>query len=97
MDIDIILSEQYNENISIYLNNLFVFVRDIPYEINDVHAPKLLLERRKWYCVVKHKLLKLLFEKIWVESSLCFVPFSFGNMYLPDALQVNKDRDGESS
>lgn len=68
MDIKDILQECFSENLNDYKNNLFLFVRDIPYEINDACSPKLLLKIWKWYCVPKHRLLKILFDQIGVQS-----------------------------
>lgn len=87
MDIKDILQECFSENLSDYKNNLFLFVRDIPYEMNDARSPELLLKIWKWYCVPKHRLLKILFDKIGVQSKLCFVPFKFNQIYLPPDLQ----------
>jgi len=44
MDIKNILQECFSENLNDYKNNLFLFVRDIPYEINDACSPELLLK-----------------------------------------------------
>ena len=87
MNIDDILQACFSENLNDYKNNLFLFVRDIPYEINNASSPELLLKIWKWYCVSKHRLLKTLFDEIGVQSKLCFVPFRFGQTYLPSDLQ----------
>ncbi len=66
---------------------IFESVRDFLYQINWVNNPEKLLERREWYCAVKHRLLKMVYDQLWYKTQLCFVPFSFDMVYLPDFLK----------
>ena len=67
--------------------SIFETVRDFVYQINWISNPEKLLEVREWYCASKHRLLKAIYERLWYESKLCFVPFSFNIIYLPDELK----------
>ena len=87
MDINKVLKDCFSEDLFKYSNNLFKFVREIPYEINWARTPEALLEKWKGYCVTKHRLLKKLFGEIGVASDLCFVPFRFNQIYLPESLR----------
>ena len=86
MKIDQVLEICYSDSKNQYIQNLFEFVREIPYEINWAYSPELLLERWKWYCVSKHRLLKALFAKIEIKSYLVYISFKFENIYLPKEL-----------
>lgn len=67
--------------------SIFETVRDFVYQINWANTPEKLLEVKEWYCASKHRLLKTIYERLWYESKLCFVPFSFNIIYLPDDLK----------
>lgn len=75
-------SDKITERISI-----FETVRDFVYQINWVSDPEKLLEVREWYCASKHRLLKGVYDRLWYETQLCFIPFSFDMIYLPDDLK----------
>ena len=77
-------SDKITERISI-----FETVRDFLYQINWANTPEKLLELKEWYCASKHRLLKEVYDILWYQTQLCFVPFSFDMIYLPDEL---KDR-----
>lgn len=68
---------------------IFIFetIRDFLYQINWVSDSKKLLEIKEWYCTSKHRLLKEVYDKLWYQTQLCFIPFSFDMIYLPDALK----------
>lgn len=68
---------------------IFEAVRDFPFQINWVLSAEELLERKEWYCLAKHKLLKQCYDTLGYETKLCFAPFFFRNIYLPHHL---KDR-----
>lgn len=82
-------SDKIAERISI-----FETVRDFLYQINWANTPEKLLELKEWYCASKHRLLKEVYDILWYQTQLCFVPFSFDMIYLPDDLKnrwyVNK-------
>ena len=67
--------------------SVFEFVRDFLYQINWVSTPEKLLEVKEWYCAPKHRLLKTIYDKLWYETKLCFIPFSFDMVLLPDFLK----------
>ena len=75
-------SDKIAERISI-----FETVRDFVYQINCVSEPEKLLEIKEWYCTSKHRLLKEIYDKLWYQTQLCFIPFSFNMIYLPDELR----------
>lgn len=75
-------SDKIAERISI-----FETVRDFVYQINWVSDPEKLLEVKEWYCASKHRLLKEIYNKLWYQTKLCFVPFSFNMIYLSDELK----------
>lgn len=75
-------SDKIAERISI-----FETVRDFVYQINWVSDPEKLLEVKEWYCASKHRSLKEIYNKLWYQTKLCFVPFSFNMIYLPDDLK----------
>lgn len=66
---------------------IFESVRDFLYQINWANTPKKLLELKEWYCASKHRLLQTVYNKLWYETKLCFIPFSFDMVYLPDSLK----------
>ena len=66
---------------------IFESVRDFLYQINWANTPEKLLELKEWYCASKHRLLQTVYNKLWYETKLCFVPFSFDMVYLPDFLK----------
>ena len=67
--------------------SIFETVRDFLYQINWVSKPEKLLEIKEWYCASKHRLLKEVYDKLWYQTQLCFIPFSFDMIYLPDDLK----------
>lgn len=67
--------------------SIFETVRDFVYQINWVSDSEKLLEVKEWYCASKHRLLKEIYNKLWYQTKLCFVPFSFNMIYLPDDLK----------
>jgi len=67
--------------------SIFETVRDFVYQINCVSEPEKLLEIKEWYCTSKHRLLKEIYDKLWYQTQLCFIPFSFNMIYLPDNLK----------
>ena len=81
------ISTHKNSNKLIERISIFETVRDFVYQINWVSDPEKLLEVKEWYCASKHRLLKEIYEKLWYETKLCFVPFSFNMIYLPDFLK----------
>lgn len=66
---------------------VFESVRDFLYQINWANTPEKLLEMKAWYCASKHRLLQTVYNKLWYETKLCFIPFSFDMVYLPDFLK----------
>ena len=66
---------------------IFETVRDFLYQINWANTPEKLLKLKEWYCASKHRLLKELYDSLWYQTQLCFVPFSFDMIYLPDTLK----------
>ena len=66
---------------------IFESVRDFLYQINWANTPEKLLGIREWYCTSKHRLLQIVCNKLWYETKLCFIPFSFNMVYLPDFLK----------
>lgn len=67
--------------------SIFETVRDFLYQINWASTPEKLLETKEWYCASKHKLLKEVYDRLWYQTQLCFIPFSFDMIYLPDDLK----------
>ena len=67
--------------------SIFETVRDFEYQINWVSEPEKLLEIKEWYCTSKHRLLKEIYERLGYKAQLCFIPFSFNMIYLPDELK----------
>lgn len=67
--------------------SIFETVRDFLYQINWANTPEKLLEIKEWYCASKHRLLKEVYDRLWYQTQLCFVPFSFNMVYLPDELK----------
>lgn len=67
--------------------SIFESVRDFLYQINWANTPEKLLEIKEWYCASKHRLLQTVYNKLWYETKLCFIPFSFDMVYLPDFLK----------
>lgn len=63
--------------------SMFETIRDFIYQINWVSTPEKLLEVKKWYCTSKHRLLKEIYDRLWYQTKLCFIPFSFDMIYLP--------------
>ena len=66
---------------------IFESVRDFLYQINWANTLEKLLELKEWYCASKHRLLQTIYNKLWYETKLCFIPFSFDMVYLPDFLK----------
>ena len=66
--------------------SIFETVRDFLYQINWANTTKKLLNIKEWYCTSKHRLLQQVCGELWYETKLCFMPFSFNNVYLPDSL-----------
>lgn len=66
---------------------IFKSVRDFLYQINWANTPEKLLELKEWYCASKHRLLQSTYNRLWYETKLCFIPFSFDMVYLPDSLK----------
>ena len=67
--------------------SIFESARDFLYQINWADTLEKLLETKEWYCAPKHRLLKIVYDKLWYETKLCFIPFSFDMVYLPDSLK----------
>lgn len=67
--------------------SIFETIRDFEYQINWVSEPEKLLEIKEWYCTSKHRLLKEIYERLGYKAQLCFIPFSFNMIYLPDDLK----------
>ena len=78
-----------NKNSDKVLERITIFetVRDFLYQINWANTPEKLLELKEWYCASKHRLLQSVYNKLWYETKLCFIPFSFDMVYLPDFLK----------
>ena len=83
---DFILGHK-NSNKNVERISIFETIRDFVYQINWVSDPEKLLEVKEWYCASKHRLLKEIYNKLWYQTKLCFVPFSFDMIYLPDFLK----------
>ncbi len=66
---------------------IFESVRDFLYQINWTNTPEKLLEVKEWYCASKHRLLRAAYNELWYKTKLCFIPFSFNMIYLPDFLK----------
>lgn len=83
-----IIHKNYNSKNQANLRKyIFNFVQNLPYQINWLTKPEQVIDAEAWYCVSKHRLLRDLFNEIWVESHLCYVPFSFWSVMLPKVLQ----------
>ena len=67
--------------------SVFESVRDLLYQINWANTPDKLLKIKEWYCASKHRLLQSIYNRLWYETKLCFIPFSFDMVYLPDFLK----------
>ncbi len=80
------LEENYSTNPIKYRINIFDSVRDFLYQINWISDINKLLKVREWYCVSKCRVLKKCYEELWYEAKLCFTPFKFNQIYLPDSL-----------
>ena len=90
MVIDIIedfISAHKNSDKIVERISIFETVRDFVYQINWISDSEKLLEVKEWYCASKHRLLKEIYNKLWYQTKLCFVPFSFNMIYLPDDLK----------
>jgi hypothetical protein len=57
------------------------------YQINWANTTEKLLKMKEWYCVSKHRLLQAVYSRLWYETKLCFISFSFNMVYLPDFLK----------
>jgi len=79
--------EHKNFNKVIERISIFETVRDFVYQINWVSNPEKLLEVKEWYCASKHRLLKSVYDKLWYQTKLCFIPFSFDMISLPGDLK----------
>lgn len=66
--------------------SIFETIRDFLYQINWANTSEKLLEMKEWYCASKHRLLQAVYDRLWYKTKLCFVPFSFDTVYLPDSL-----------
>lgn len=66
---------------------IFEAVRDFTYQINWKTTAEELLDAKEWYCAAKHKLLKECYTKLGYETELCFTPFMFRLIYLPEHLK----------
>lgn len=75
--------------------SVFESVRDFLYQINWANTPEKLLantpekllEIKEWYCASKHRLLQSVYNRLWYETKLYFIPFSFDMVYLPGFLK----------
>lgn len=67
--------------------SIFETVRDFVYQINWISEPEKLLEIKEGYCTSKHRLLKEIYDRLWYQTQLCFIPFPFNMIYLPDDLK----------
>ncbi len=81
------ISEHKNSDKVLERITIFETVRDFLYQINWANTPEKLLELKEWYCASKHRLLQSVYNKLWYETKLCFIPFSFDMIYLPDYLK----------
>lgn len=80
--------ESNNSNDSVKQRiNIFNAVREYSYQINDAKSPEQVIEFKAGYCVSKHRLLKVLYDSLGCQTRLCFIPFSFNDIYLPENLQ----------
>ena len=87
MEIESFINQHKSEDKILERISVFETVRDFVYQINWVSDPEKLLEVKEWYCASKHRLLKEIYNKLWYQTKLCFVPFSFNMIYLPDDLK----------
>lgn len=81
------LKENYSENKKQYIINIFDKVRDFVYQINWANTIEKLLDIKEGYCVPKARLLKACYDKLWYETKMCFIPFSFSSIELPSNLK----------
>lgn len=81
------ISEHKNSDKIVERISIFETVRDFEYQINWVSEPEKLLKIKEWYCTSKHRLLKEVYNKLWYQTQLCFIPFSFNMIHLPDDLK----------
>jgi len=81
------ISTHKNSNKLIERISIFETVRNFVYQINWVSDYKKLLDIKEWYCASKHRLLKEVYDKLWYQTKLCFIPFSFDKIYLPNDLK----------
>lgn len=87
MEIESFIKQYKSEDKIAERISIFETVRDFLYQINWVSDSKKLLKIKEWYCTSKHRLLKEVYDKLWYQTQLCFVPFSFNMIYLPDELK----------
>lgn len=67
--------------------SIFNLVRDFLYQINWATTPEKILSIGEWYCASKHRLLKSIYDELWYKTRLCFIPFSFDMLFLPEELK----------
>lgn len=87
MEIESFINQHKSKDKTLERITIFETVRDFIYQINWVSDPGKLLEVREWYCASKHRLLKEIYDRLWYQTKLCFIPFSFDMIYLPDDLK----------
>lgn len=87
MEIESFINQYKSEDKISERIGIFESVRDFLYQINWANTPKKLFEIKEWYCASKHRLLESIYNKLWYETKLCFIPFSFDMIYLPDSLK----------
>lgn len=78
------LEETYDADPVKYRINIFNKVMNYPYQINGARTIEKLMEIKCGYCVPKARLLQDAYKKLWYETKLCFVPFRFDMLSLPE-------------
>ena len=64
--------------------NIFNKVMNYPYQINGARTIEKLIEQQCGYCVPKARLLQDAYVKLGYKTKLCFVPFAFDMLALPE-------------
>jgi len=81
------ISDNFSTSKTIQRIKIFEAVRDFEYQINNGKEPEEVIKNKSWYCTSKHRLLKRIYEELWYKTELCFAPFTFDMIYLPDNMR----------
>lgn len=72
--------------------NIFEGIRDIPYAVvpsfyDPEEGPAGMLRENRGFCVPKHYLLGMMYERMGVKVKYCVYPFRWADLALPDRLK----------